>query len=371
MATRRRKSKEADKSNREFFDAIRQFEVEGGIPADYMIEKIRKAIIAAVKGQYNQNDNVEVNIDADTDTFDVFIRQEVVEEVSDKTRGHCLTLDQARLVDPRAEIGSVVNIRLEPKQFGRIAATTAKHVIRQGIRDMEREQVYAELRSRNQEIVSAQVTRVDLKSGAVAVKIGNCEVLLPKGEQAPGDHIEEGDIIKVYVIDTRDTEPHEGERPARATISRVHPGLVKRLFETEVPEIFDGTVEIKAISREAGSRTKMAVLSHDENVDAVGACIGPRGSRVNAIVEELGGEKIDIIKYSDDPVEFVAKALSPAEVIRVTIDEEQSTTCHVVVPDDQLSLAIGNKGQNARLAARLTGLKIDIRPASQYSESEE
>ena len=365
MAAKKKGKAQAQADNREFFDALAFFESERGIPASYMIEKIRKAIIAAVKGAYNGNDNVIVNIDPETEKFDVFVQQTVAEEVDVHNRGFCILPEQAQRIDPKAEIGQIVSTRLETKQFGRIAAMTAKHVIRQGIRDVEREQVFNELQSRNQELVSGTVERIDPKSGAVTIKIGKIEVQLPKSEQVPGEVLTEGRTVKVYVVDVRELNAVEGDRAPRATISRTHPGLVKRLFETEVPEIYDGTVEIKAVSREAGSRTKLAVWSKDENVDPIGACIGPRGARVNAIVEELGGEKIDIIKFSDDPAEFIAKALSPADVLGVTIDESAPKACRVTVPNDQLSLAIGNKGQNARLAARLTGWKIDIRPADE------
>ena len=260
-----------------------------------------------------------------------------------------------------------MEINLETKQFGRIAAKTAKHVIRKGIREAERGQQMQEFQRRNQELVTALVTRVDPKTGAATLEIGKAETVLPKSEQIGDEVLREGDHVKVYVVDVR-----EGEKGPRALVSRTHPGLVKRLFEMEVPEIFNGVVEIKAVSREAGSRTKLAVLAHDENVDAVGACIGPRGARVGGIVDELGGEKIDIIEYSDEPEKFIAAALSPARVLSVEVDPEGAKSCRVTVPDAQLSLAIGNKGQNARLAAKLTGWKIDIRPESGfYGEDEE
>lgn len=369
MATKRKsKAQAADTSSKDLFEALYLFEKEKNIPVSYMCEKIRKAISAAVKGSHNGNDNVIVNIDPEKEVFEVYVCQTVAEELDERTKGHCILLEQAQKIDPNAEIGQVVRVRLETKQFGRIAAMTAKHVIRQGIRDMEREQVYTELQSRNQELVTGDVERVDPKSGVAIVKIGKVDVVLPKSEQIPGEVILPGKPLKVYVVDVRElqqpSEGGSGDRAPKATISRTHPGLVKRLFETEVPEIFDGTVEIKAVSREAGSRTKLAVWSNDENVDPIGACIGPRGARVSAIVEELNGEKIDIINYSEDPAEFIAKALSPANVLSVVIDESAPRACRVTVPDDQLSLAIGNKGQNARLAARLTGWKIDIRPES-------
>ena len=254
---------------------------------------------------------------------------------------------------------------LEPKQFGRIAAQTVKHVIRQGIREAERGQVMQEFQSRQQEITTAKVTRVDPVSGNATLEIGRAEAVLPKGEQVPGETIAEGDLIKVYIVDVRESE----KGGPKAIISRTHPGLVKRLFETEVPEIYDGTVEIKAVSREAGSRTKLAVWSADPDVDPIGACVGPRGQRVNNIVEELKGEKVDIIKWSEEPAEYIAAALSPADVVSVAVREE-GKACRVVVPDDQLSLAIGKEGQNARLAAKLTGWKIDIKPASAPADEE-
>ena len=217
-----------------------------------------------------------------------------------------------------------------------------------------------EFEDKRQELVSAIVEKIDPRSGAATLKIGKAEAFLPKGEQLITDHLKEGDRIKVYIADVK-----EGDKGPWAVISRTHPDMVKRMFETEVPEIYDGTVEIKQISREAGARTKMAVLSKDKNVDAIGACIGPKGARVNTIVEELGGEKIDIIEYDDDPVKFIAAALAPAEVLKVNIDTETDNSCTVIVPNNQLSLAIGNKGQNARLAAKLTGWKIDIKPENE------
>ncbi|MBE6764639.1 MAG: transcription termination/antitermination protein NusA [Clostridia bacterium] len=362
MAGRSKGSKTPSKAqqNKEFFEALRMFEEERGIPVEYMIEKITAAITVAVKNSNGGNDDVTVDINSEKNVFNVFLNKTVVEEVEDHNRE--MLVEEARLYTPAAIVGDKVGIPLETKEFGRIAAVTAKHVIRQGIREVERGQVAAELQSRNQELVAATVERIDERNGTVILKIGKIEVPLLKNEQIANETFTVGDTVKVYVVDIK-----EGEKGGtRATVSRTHPGLVKRLFETEVPEIYDGTVEIKGVSREAGSRTKIAVFSHDENVDPVGACIGPRSSRVNGIVKELCGEKIDIVKYSEDPAEFISKALSPANVVSVEIDEEQQRCCRVRVPDEQLSLAIGNKGQNARLAARLTGWKIDIRPESGY-----
>lgn len=345
--------------NAEFFEALKLLEKEKNIPMDYLMEKIRAAIIIAVKRDYGGKDNISVIMDPNTNEFEVLLNKTVADEVTDPDEE--MTVDEAHRFSKTAVVGDTVKIQLETKQFGRIAAQTAKHVIRQGIREAERGQQMQEFQRRNQELVTAQVTRVDPRTGAATVEIGKAEAVLPASEQIGDEQLKEGDHIKVYVVDVR-----EGDKGPRALISRTHPGLVKRLFEMEVPEIFNGVVEIKSVSREAGSRTKLAVLSHDENVDAVGACIGPRGTRVAGIVDELGGEKIDIIEYSDDPAKYIAAALAPAKVVSVDLDPSGAHACHVSVPDAQLSLAIGNKGQNARLAAKLTGWKIDIRPESGF-----
>ncbi|HIQ80824.1 MAG TPA: transcription termination/antitermination protein NusA [Candidatus Scatavimonas merdigallinarum] len=351
--------------NRELFDALALLEKERGIPADYMLSQIQKAIVIACKNTYGGNEDVDIIMDKDTGKFEVYLLKTVVEEVEDPNRE--IMLDQARKLDPSARLEEKVRIELDPKQFGRIAVQTSRSIIRQGIRDGEKGQMLLEFQSRNQEIVTATVERIDPKSGAVTLKIGKAEAVLPKSEQVNGEEFREGEHIKVYIVDVRD-----GEKGPRAILSRTHPDFVKRLFETEVPEIFDGTVEIKSVSREAGSRTKMAVSSRDSNVDPVGACIGARGTRVAAIVGELGGEKIDIIEYDESPEKFIAAALSPANVISVVPAADGTKVCKVTVPDGQLSLAIGNKGQNVRLAAKLTGWKIDIRPESGfYGEEEE
>ena len=352
-------------NNAEFFEALKLLEKEKGITGDYLLEKIRAAIIIAVKRDFGGKENISVIMDPSTNEFSVSLFKRIVDEVEDPDEE--ILPEEAAKYTKKPLVGETVEIPLETKQFGRIAAQTAKHVIRQGIREAERGQQMQEFQRRNQELVTALVTRVDPKTGAATLEIGKAESVLPKSEQIGDEELHEGDRVKVYVVDVR-----EGEKGPRALISRTHPGLVKRLFEMEVPEIFNGTVEIKAVSREAGSRTKLAVLAHDENVDAVGACIGPRGARVNGIVEELGGEKIDIIEYSEDPAKFIAAALSPAKVLSVEVDPDGAKACRVTVPDAQLSLAIGNKGQNARLAAKLTGWKIDIRPESGfYGEDEE
>ena len=353
------KKKEPEKQgNEELFLALNLLEKEKGIPVDFMVDKIKKAIATACKNNYG-NEDVDVEVDAATGRFDVFLKKEVREEVENPSRE--ILLDAAREIDPLAEVGGFVGIRLDTKQFGRVAAQTARNIIRQGIRDSERGQMMQEFQSKHQELVSGLVERIDPKTGAISLKIGKAEAVLPKNEQIGGENVREGDHIKVYVVDVRETE-----KGPKAIISRTHPDLVKRMFEMEVPEIYDGTVEIKGVSREAGSRTKLAVMSHNPDVDAVGACIGARGSRVSEIVEELGGEKIDIVEYSDDPQKYIAAALSPATVLKVETAEDGSRSCKVTVPDNQLSLAIGNKGQNARLAAKLTGWKIDIKPESGF-----
>ena len=265
------------------------------------------------------------------------------------------------------ELGGIVNIPVESVEFGRIAAGNGKQVIIQGLREAEHGMIYDEFNSKQHEILTGTVLRVDPRTGNVTLRLGvgaeATDAVLTLNEQVSGETYTEGQMVKVYLVEVR-----RGTRGPQMLISRTHPGLVKRLFELEVPEIFDGTVEIRSIAREAGNRTKMAVYSSDENVDPIGACVGPRGQRVGAIVNELQGEKIDIIPYSEEPAKFIAAALAPADVIGVTLAEE-GKSCRVIVPDDQLSLAIGKEGQNARLAARLTGYKIDIKPASYQEEN--
>ena len=359
-------------ANAEFFEAIELIEKEKGIPQDYMLDKIRTALLTAFKrdnpdGELggklpDGEDAVVVEIDREKKTIAMSSRKVVVEEEELVDPSVQLTLDQARIHNKKAQLGDVISIPVETKKFGRIAAQAAKQVIIQGIREAERSIVYEKFTSKEHEILTGVVSRVDNRTGSVSIKISSnseyTEALLPATESIRGEVLTEGDRIKVYVVEVRKLT-----RGPQVLISRTHPGLVKRLFELEVPEIYDGTVEIRSIAREAGSRTKMAVFSADPEVDPIGACVGPKGGRVASIVEELGGEKIDIIKYSDDPEQYIASALSPAEVISVEILEE-GRSCRVVVPDSQLSLAIGKEGQNARLAAKLTGYKIDIKPAS-------
>lgn len=351
--------------NEELFGALEMLEKERGISADYLLEKVKNAIAIAVKKDYEvEEENVSVTMDPVSGVFEVKLLQDVVDEVEDPHMQ--VSLADAKAKDKSLEVGDQLVTTLETKDFGRIAAQTAKHVIRQGIREAERSQMYTEMQSKSHEIVTGIVTRVDPVRGIVALEIGKNEAVLPKNEQVPGEILREGERVKVYVVDVAVTE-----RGPRVMISRTHPGLVKRMFEMEVPEVFDGTVEIKAIAREAGARTKLAVHSKDANVDPRGACIGPHGSRVANIVDELGGEKIDVVLWSEDPAEFIAAALSPANVVKVEILPDENKSARATVPDNQLSLAIGNKGQNARLCARLTGYNIDIRPESGYYGEEE
>ena len=355
-------------ANNEFFEALSMLEHERGITAEYLIEKIKAAIVIAVKKNYEvEDDNVMVEIDPATGKFNVALLQNVVADEDWYDEHAEIGLTEAQKLRKSYEIGDRVVTPLKTKDFGRIAAQTAKHVIRQGIREAERSQQLSEIQSRAHDIIQATVTRVDNEKGIVALDLGKGgEAILPRNEQVPGETYTEGETLQVYVVDVV-----SGERGARVMISRTHPGLVKRLFELEVPEIYDGTVEVKAISREAGARTKMAVWSKDPNVNPVSACIGPHGDRVAAVVEKLGGEKIDIVKWSEDISEFISAALSPAKVVKVELLPGETRSCRVTVPDQQLSLAIGNKGQNARLCARLTGYNIDIRPESGYYGEEE
>ncbi len=348
-----------NKDTKEFFAALKFMEEEREIPQKYLAEKIANAIIVALRKDYGNEEVVSCVIDTEKMVFSVTVRKTVVEEVVNPMTE--ITAEDALKIDKKATKNGFVDIKLNTKQFGRIVAQTAKHVIRQGIREVERNQTFAEFQDRNHELLTAVVQQIDPKTGNANVTIGKTETILPKLEQVPDEELHEGDHIKVYVVDVKETE-----KGPKIMISRTHPGLVKRLFETEVPEIFDGTIEIKSVSRQAGSRTKLAVFSPDPEVDPVGACIGQRGARVNNIVDELKGEKIDIVKYSDDPAAFIGEALSPAKVLSVEILSENPKVCRATVPDSQLSLAIGNKGQNARLAAKLTGWKIDIRPESGF-----
>ena len=348
--------------NAEFFQAIEELEKEKGIPREYMYDKIRQAMLAAFRRDNpNCEDNVEIILDEDKKRIEMVVNKTVVENVEDPD--HEITLDAAKKVVKRATMGDIIPIPVATKKFGRIAAQAAKQVIIQGIREAERGIIYEEFTSKEHEILTGVVSHVEPRNGSVSIRISSnsefTEAMLAPNERIRTEALREGDRIKVYVVEVRNST-----RGPQVLISRTHPGLVKRLFELEVPEIYDGTVEIKSIAREAGSRTKMAVLSNDPDVDPIGACVGPKGGRVASIVNELGGEKIDIIKYSEIPEEYIAASLSPSEVLSVTMLED-GKSCRVVVPDNQLSLAIGKEGQNARLAAKLTGYKIDIKSKSE------
>ena len=339
--------------NAEFFEALDLLEKEKGISKDYMLEKIEAALTGALKREIGGSGNIRIKLDPAKKDMKVYRVRTVVEEVTDEFNE--LTLDQAKAIAKKYKLGDTVETEVKTKNFGRLSAQTAKQVIIQGIREAERANIAREYESKREEIVSALVVKVDPSNGAVVVDTGTSNAVLIRDEQIPGERFEVGDRIKVFV-----TEVHKSEMKGPiVTLSRVHPGLVRRMFELEVPEIQDGTVAIRSVSREAGSRTKIAVMSNDENVDAIGSCIGNRGMRINSIIEELRGEKIDVVKFSEDPCEYVASALAPAKVESVTMDSERS--CRVIVAPDQLSLAIGKEGQNARLAARLTGMKIDIK----------
>ena len=345
----------------EFFAAIAQIEQEKGIKPGYMMEKITQALLSAYRRDHEGvGDNLVIEANQETATVRLFLKKDVVESVDNPATE--ISLEAARAALPQAQVGDVVRIEIKPKSFGRIAAQTARQVIIQGIREAEQGMVYDEFCSKEHELLTGVVTRIDPRNGSVALRIHSgsefTDAYLGANEQVKGEHYVEGQRLKVYVVEVR-----RATKGPQVLISRTHPGLVKRLFELEVPEIFDGTVEIKSVAREAGPRTKLAVWSADPNVDPIGACVGPRGQRVNTIVDELKGEKMDIIKYSDNPAEYIAAALSPADVISVE-ELPDGKSCRVVVPDDQLSLAIGKEGQNARLAAKLTGYKIDIKPAS-------
>ena len=346
----------------DFFLAIDEIEQDKGIPREYMYDKIRQAMLAAFRKDNPEcEDNVELILDPEEKKIAMNIMKTVTEEVNDES--HEISPENAKKIYKKAKVGEVIAVPVETRKFGRIAAQAAKQVIIQGIREAERGLVYEEFNSKEHEILTGVVSRIEPRNGSVSIRISSnsefTEAMLSPNERIKTEVLHEGERIKVYVVEVRNST-----KGPQVLISRTHPGLVKRLFELEVPEIYDGTVEIMSIAREAGSRTKIAVRSEDPEVDPIGACVGPKGQRVANIVEELHGEKMDIIKYSDIPEDYILAALSPSEVISVTMDEDGKGS-RVIVPDDQLSLAIGKEGQNARLAAKLTGFKIDIKPASQ------
>ena len=370
MAQRKSKKNEVPQVDigAEIFASLRDLEKIKGISVDYMVERLKQALTNAYRKDREDHRDVpadNVVVDLTEKGLSMYLVKTVVEEVEDTALE--IHIDAARNLVPNVQLGDSIQIPVDIQKFGRIAAQTAKQVVIQGIREAERGVMYESYSSKTQELLTGTVLKLD-PSGDVFIRIGQgneaSDAVLRTGEQIPGESYREGDLIKVYVL-----EVHRPARGPLVQVSRTHPNMVRRLFELETPEIAEGQVEIRNIAREAGSRSKMAVRATMEGIDPVGACVGPRGGRVGAVVEELGGEKIDIVVWSEDPCEYVKAALSPADVISVTPVPGQKA-CRVIVPDDQLSLAIGKEGQNARLAARLTGYKVDIKPASQAEEIE-
>ncbi|WP_102692626.1 transcription termination factor NusA [Rummeliibacillus pycnus] len=343
--------------SKELVGALNALEAKG-ISKEVIVEAIEAALINAYKKNYNQAANVRVDLNLERGTMHLYSRKDVVEEVEDERLQ--ISLEDAKRINPNYELGDVVEEEETPRNFGRIAATTAKQIVTQRFREAERGIVYEEYVDRADDIINGVVERLDARN--IYVGIGKIEAVLPQNEQIPGEVYKPHDRIKVYI-----TKVERTSRGPQVFVSRTHPGLLRRLFELEVPEIFEGTVEIKSIAREAGDRSKISVVAHNDEVDPVGSCVGAKGARVQAIVNELHDEKIDIVEWSEDPVVFVANALSPSQVLDVQVNEEEKSTT-VVVPDYQLSLAIGKRGQNARLAAKLTGWKIDIKSETDARE---
>ncbi|MBD8031792.1 transcription termination factor NusA [Solibacillus merdavium] len=342
----------------ELLDALTALEEQKGISRDVLIEAIEAALVTAYKRNFNQAQNVRVDLNLETGSMVVYSRKDVVEEVEDDRLE--IALEDAKFINAAYEIGDIVEEEVTPRNFGRIAAQTAKQVVTQRVREAERGLIYEEYVDREDDIVTGLIERQDARN--IYVSIGKVEAALPVNEQIQGEVYKPTSRIRVYI-----TKVERTTRGPQVIVSRTHPGLLRRLFEMEVPEIYDGTVEIKSIAREAGDRSKISVYAHNEEVDPVGSCVGAKGARVQTIVNELNGEKIDIVEWSEDPVVFVANALSPSKVLDVQVNEEEKSTT-VVVPDYQLSLAIGKRGQNARLAAKLTGWKIDIKSETDARE---
>lgn len=347
--------------DKEFFEALEELSIEKGINKNYLLDAIENALVTAYKRNFNSSENVKIVIDEENATIKVYSVREVVEEVFDPAIE--IELEAAKKIDKKAKIGDFVDVEIVPKDFGRISAQTAKQVIIQKLREAEREIVFTEYSDRQGEIVSGIVQKVD--KNLIIVDLGRIEGIMTPNEQIPTETYAVNDRIKAYVVEVQKSS----KGVPQMLISRTHPGFVKRLLELEIPEIYEGLIEIKNIVREAGSRTKVAVYSKDPNIDPVGSCVGQRGTRIQNILNELKEEKIDIVEWSEDPVQFIASALSPATVLAVDIDEENKSS-KVVVPDGQLSLAIGKDGQNARLSAKLTGWKIDIKSESQIKAGE-
>lgn len=344
--------------SKDLFDALNYLSREKGIDKDLLMEALEAALISAYKKNFKSASNVRVSLDENTGKMQVFSRKDIVEEVLDPQED--ISIDQAKEIDPSYEIGDIVEVEVTPRDFGRIAAQAAKQVVTQRVREAERSVIFSEYQEREDDIMNGIIQRVDPRF--VYIDLGKVEAKLAESERMPTETYRVHDRIKVYVTKVENTN-----KGPQVYVSRTHPGLLKRLFETEVPEIYDGTVEIKSVAREAGDRSKISVYATDEEVDPVGSCVGQRGQRVQTVVDELKGEKIDIVEYSDDPVVYVSNALSPSKVSKVIVNEENKATT-VIVPDNQLSLAIGKRGQNARLAAKLTGWKIDIKSESDAKE---
>ncbi|MCM1054344.1 MAG: transcription termination factor NusA [Bacteroides sp.] len=351
----------ANEKNVSFYEALKMLAEEKGIEPELLIEKIETAVGIAVKKEYPRCENVKYTINEKTGALEVALLKEIVEDVEDDANQ--ILLEAAKKYSKRYKVGDTCVIPLDTMRFGRIAAQTAKQVMKQGIKDVERSKLVEQWGELQNEAVSVKVLKVEPATGNASVEIKGNEATLFRSDQLAGDELHEGDMIKVFV-----SGASPADRRPMLRISRTSRDLIKRLFEQEVPEIYEGIVEIRSISREPGQRSKMAVASNDPNVDPLGACIGPQRSRISKICDELCGEKIDIVIYSEDPREFIKQALKPADVISVDIPDEEVKSCTVLVPDNQLSLAIGNKGQNAKLAAKLTGYKIDIKPESGFFE---
>ena len=346
--------------NADFISAIQELGKEKGIEPELLYQAVEDALVAAYKKNSNTNQNVRVDMNKETGEIHVYAQRTVVE--SDPIDETEMSLEDAQAIDARYVVGDIVETEVTPKNFGRIAAQNAKQVVVQRIREAERGQVYERFQSRAQDIVTGIIERQENKN--VYIDLGKVEAILTPNEQIPGEIYQYHDRMKTFIVEVK-----RSTKGPQIVVSRTHPGLLKRLFELEVPEIHDGIVEIKSVAREPGMRSKISVYTADENVDPVGACVGHKGMRVQTIVNELRGEKIDIVKYSEDPAQYVANALSPAKVVSTNVNEAEKI-CRVVVPDYQLSLAIGKEGQNARLAAKLTGWKIDIKSESQAKEEE-
>ena len=366
--------------SKELLNALDALETEKGIKKEIVIDALEQALVSAYKRNYDKAQNVEVEFDKRKSDIKVYSVKEVVNNVFDSRLE--VSLEDALEINKAYEVGDTIRFEVTPRDFGRIAAQTAKQVIMQRVREEERQMIYDQYSKYENEIVSGEVERHD--SRYIYVNLGNVEAVLSKKDQVPGEVYKSHDRIKVYIykvvdpsannnepeVENKDGKKRRKNRGPQVYVSRSHPDLLKRLFENEVPEIFDGTVEIKSIAREAGDRAKVAVYSAEEGVDPIGTCVGPRGERVQAIVNELNGEKMDIIEWSEDPAKYISNALNPANIVEVRFDPENERVCTVIVPDDQLSLAIGKRGQNARLAAHLTGYKIDIKSESDMAALE-